>query len=56
MRQVQKERNKRLNKKNGKKSIEYEKLVPKNQHIFFEIPEKGELDLNSIRDSIYFFS
>lgn len=49
--------NKELKKK-GKKTAECLDLrhVPKSEHIFMKLPEKGNFDLNSVLDSTYFFS
>lgn len=30
--------------------------VPKSQHTFMKLPKKGDFDLNSVLDSVYFFS
>lgn len=32
------------------------RCVPKNQHTFMKLPKKGDFDLNSVLDSVYFFS
>lgn len=43
-------------KKANVKTIPYLQPVSKSQHIFMKLPKKGEFDLNSVLDSIYFFS
>lgn len=42
--------------KKAKKSKKSFDVVSREQHIFLQVPEKGDFDLNSVQDSTFFFS